>query len=201
VQENYAQLSQDVCSRQLVLGNLCNYDLKEEMDIFCRSSSTINNTASVVAQNIQIEKEMNKSLFLRDCLKTFATSNADTHAHQIKQHENTKKIDDNDDENEEFRLKQQNELNYEIDMSDEIENKNSPDQEKRLKRQRKKAKKQLCQEDVLQSDDNDGDYDDTCDPYLNKKEKNGWLMYKMISSLDKDINKVCNCLKNYLNFI
>lgn len=178
MQENYAQLHQDVCSRQLVLANLSNFDLNEE-EIEHFSSTTSSN-----AQHNQIGREMNKSLFLKDCLKTFTDSSRSLcNQHEVK----SKKNDDNDFVvNDVFRLLQQDELNYEIDMSNEIENEKSPEQVKHFKKLRKKVKKQICQEV-----DNDETVDDVCDdPYQNKKEKNGWLMYKMISSMDKDINKV-----------
>ena len=127
---------------------------------------------------------MTKSLFLKDCLKTFVTS-----PNAIPQKVNSsdiKRINSDDvDGNGLFRLQTQNELNYEIDLSDEVLNENSlDDEEKRLKKKIKKHKKQIQQEDLPPMAENDDD------SYDERKEKNGWLMYKMISSLDKDINKV-----------
>jgi len=185
VQENYAQLNQDICSRQLVLASLSNCELnEEEAESFCRSSTTSVNAASMPSYDSQISKEMSKSLFLKDCLKTFVTS-----PNSIPPKVNSsdiKRIDSDDvDENGLFRLQTQNELNYEIDLSDEVLNENSlDDEEKRLKKKIKKHKKQIQQEDLQHMAENDDDY------YDERKEKNGWLMYKMISSLDKDINKV-----------
>jgi len=190
VQENYAQLNQDICSRQLVLASLSNCELnEEEAESFCRSSTTSVNAASMLSYDSQISKEMSKSLFLKDCLKTFVTSR-----NSIPPKVNSsdiKRIDSDDvDENGLFRLQTQNELNYEIDLSDEVLNENSlDDEEKRLKKKIKKHKKQFRQEDLQHMAENDDD------SYDERKEKNGWLMYKMISSLDKDINKVVLFLK------
>jgi hypothetical protein len=194
VQENYAQLNQDICSRQLVLASLSNCELNEEIESFCWSSTTSVNTVSIPLYDSQISKEMSKSLFLKDCLKTFVTSPQNAITQKVNSSDIIKNNDNDVDENGLFRLQTQNDLNYEIDLSDEILNEHSlDDEEKRLKKKIKKHKKQSQQEDLQHMAENDDD------SYDERKEKNGWLMYKTISSLDKDINKVVFCSSFFLN--